>query len=102
MRELLGEDIFAMSEIFDKMDIKLEKQETMDMVMVDIMKKALQKLHLAKVEVRRFLADLEGKSEEEIQELSISEYLKLFNEFKNKAGITDFLKSALDVSKSNS
>lgn len=101
MRELKGKDIFTFSKILKKMDLKLEKQEDMQAVMIDIMKKAVENINLAEVEVNSFLADLENKSVEEIENLSLKEYIDLLKEFKNKEEIASFFTSA-EQTKQNS
>lgn len=96
MRNLKTGDIYKMSAILKKMNIKFEvekgiSQEQMGLQMIQ---KVVESLHLAQTEVNAFLAELVDITPEEFNELPISETIDIINQFKNQKDIGAFLKLA--------
>lgn len=91
-RELKGNDIFKVSRILSKMDIKIEITEgmTQEQAGAELVLKIFSNLHLAQKEVNEFLGSLTGVTGKEIGELPLSEYLDYIEQFKNIKGIKDF------------
>lgn len=95
MRELKTSDIFKMSKILSKINIKLDvKDKTQEQVGGEMILAIGENLHLAENEVNEFMADMVGITAKEFSDLPISKTIKYFEEFKNLEGIKDFFKSA--------
>lgn len=99
MRKLETSDIFKMSKILKKLDvktneIKLSKETTQTQVGIAIIHKALENLHLAEDEVNEFLSSLVGLSAEEFSKLPIEDTFEILTLFKEQKGIVNFLKLA--------
>jgi len=96
MRDLKTGDIYKMSKILKKMDLKFEvdKDVTQMEMGVQFIQKILENLHLAEKEVNEFLAELIGMTSEEFEELPLTEVIEVFNQFKNQKDIGAFLKLA--------
>lgn len=99
-RELKGNDIFKVSRILSKMDIKIEITEgmTQEQAGAELVLKIFSNLHLAQ-KVNEFLGSLTGVTGKEIGELPLSEYLDYIEQFKNIKGIKDFLERASKLTK---
>lgn len=96
MRPLMTADIFKMSKILKKMDLKLkfENKASQEEVGVMLIQKILENLYLAEEEVNSLLAGLLGITTEEFSELPIQDTIEVFNQFKDQKGIINFLKLA--------
>jgi hypothetical protein len=105
MRELKLKDIYKLSAIIDKMQVKADLNKLMDdakkqpdaqayiggqMVMIIV-----SRLHMAQKEVSSFLADLTGKTVEQLEDLSIKEVAELFKELFGKNDMSGFFNSAV-------
>lgn len=107
MRSLIMNDVYAMSRILKKIDIKVDandknnidgktivSEKTQEQVGVDLILKIAENIHLAQNEVNKFIGDLIGISGDEFAKLPLSDGLKYVEEFKNLPGIESFFKSA--------
>ena len=96
LRTLKTGDIFKMSKILKKMDLKVElnKKVSQQQFGFDLMKLVLENVHIAEEEINEFLADLSGLTTQEFAELPFEDTIKIFNEFKNLDGIGSFFKLA--------
>lgn len=99
MRTLKTSDIFKMSKILKKLevktnDIKLEEGMTTEQVGVTIILKAVENLHMAEDEVNDFISGLVGITAEEFGELPIEDTLSIISQFKEQKGIASFLQLA--------
>lgn len=99
MRNLKTNDIFKMSRILTKLNLKpdldLGEDEMWDeKLFVMIIQKIGENLHLAQNEVNDFLGDLCGMTGEDFGNLDIEKALEYIKEFKSLPGITGFFKTA--------
>lgn len=104
MRKLKTKDIFKMSKILKKLDLKLSdvniaEDSTQTQAGIALVQKALENLHRAEDEVNDFLGDLVGLSGEEFGELDFEEVFEIINLFKTQKGIADFLDKAGQLTK---
>lgn len=104
MRPLKTTDVFRMSKILKKLDVKtneieITKEMTEIQVGISIILKGLENLYLAEKEVSDFLADLVGITTEQFSELPIEDTLQIITLFKDQKGIASFLKSAGKLTK---
>lgn len=94
MRDLIVDDIFTMSNILSKMNLKIDfkdidvkgktDKELGTEMLGKVGLKVFENLHLAKDEVNNFLGDLNGIAGEDFGKLPIKESMKHFMELKNK------------------
>lgn len=96
MRSLKTSDIFKMSKILQKMNIKFEVSPdmTQEQMGVQFIQSILENLHKAEDEVNAFMADLVGMSPKEFAELPITELMQVFEMFKQQKGVNTFLSLA--------
>ena len=109
LRELKTKDIFKMSKILKKMNLKINANDekikdengeeiivikTQKQVGAEIILKIFENLYLAEIEVNSFFADMCGITPKEFSELSIEKTFEIFKEFKSIAGLSSFLKQA--------
>lgn len=96
MRSLKTSDIFAMSKILKKMDLKIKipADATPTEIGILLFQKIFENVHLAETEVNSFLADLVGMSPEEFGNLPLEDTLEIFRLFKEQKGFSNFLKLA--------
>lgn len=96
MRALKTSDIFKMSKILKKVNIKLEtgKDTTQEEMGLQMIQKVLENIHLAEDEVSSFLGDLVGVEGKAFNELPIEDTLQIISLFKEQKGISNFLKLA--------
>lgn len=96
MRPLKTSDIFQMSKIMKKLNIKFEVEGNISQTQlgVQMVQKVVENLHLAENEVNGFLADLVGLKAEEFNELPIEDTLEIISLFKEQKGLANFLKLA--------
>ena len=97
LRELKTSDIFTLSRILKKMNLKNElkvAEKSQKQVGAEIILTAFENLHMAEKEVNEFLADLAGIEVEEFKNLEIEKSLEIIGEVKKLKGISNFFKSA--------
>ena len=96
MRELKTKDMFKMSKILKKMDLKIDATvgKTQQQVGAELILSVFENLHLAENEVNEFLADMVDMKVEEFTELPFQKTMEIIKEFKNIAGLSSFLKRA--------
>lgn len=105
MRELKGNDMFKMLNIVGKLNIKddfiklIDGQENQDnntlgvAMMASLLQTTMLNLDKVKDDLNSFLADLTGKTTEEITDLSFTDYTELIKAFFKKPELADFFKS---------
>nr|WP_309099068.1 hypothetical protein [Fredinandcohnia onubensis] len=96
MRALKTADIFKMSKILKKMNIKfeLDSEVTQEAMGIQLIQKVVENLHLAEDEVNEFLGNLVGLEAKKFSELPIEDTLQIISLFKGQKGIVNFLKLA--------
>ncbi|MBS4191189.1 hypothetical protein KHA94_13450 [Bacillus sp. FJAT-49705] len=96
MRPLKTSDIFKMSKILKKMNLKIEigKEISQIQLGIEFVQRILENVHLAEEEVSAFLAELVGLEAKEFKELEIEDTLEIFKLFKEQKGLANFLKLA--------
>lgn len=96
MRPLKTSDIFKMSKILKKINLKLDLSDktTQTAMGVQMVQRVIENLHLAEDEVNAFLADLVGLTPEKFADLPIEETIEIITLFKEQKGIINFLKLA--------
>ena len=108
MRELRGDDIFTLLEIFGKLGIQddvvemFNGVETSDMAVItargkklmgSLLSKLLKNVSVVKVELNSFLGELTGLTAEEVGALSLPKYFGLLKAFVAKPELKDFFSS---------
>lgn len=89
-------DMYALSEIIDKMDIMVDAEgKTQEQFGAEFLQLALRRIHRARDEVNALLADVTGKTPEEVGKLPIKETFALISELLQQEGVRDFLSSTL-------
>ena len=95
-----GKDVIALADHKKKKPTKKEQEvasaeyQKRGMVLVtDIGFAILRHVNDAKADINKFLADLTGTSQKEIESLSMLEYSKLLVDFGKKAELKDFFQS---------
>ena len=58
MRQLQTNDIFSMSRILKKLDLKFEDSETDEELVLDLIKKAAENAYMAQTEINNFLGSI--------------------------------------------
>lgn len=100
MRELKTTDIFKMSKILKKMDIKMDVGgKAQEQVGADLILRLGENIHLAETEVNEFMGSLIGITAKEFSELPITKTFEYLEEFRNIPGIANFLKFAGQLNK---
>ena len=96
MRSLKTKDLFLMSKILKKMNLKMEvkKEVSQEQFGADLIMKFLENISLAQNEINEFLAQLVGITAQQFDDLEISDTLAIINQFKNMNGVSDFLQLA--------
>ena len=102
MKKLSTMDLFKMSKILKKLNLKIEKGSVAQgevsleqgglLMMVDLIQKALENLHMAEDEVSEFLAHLVKITPEEFKELPLEDTFEIIEQFKDQKAVGDFLK----------
>ena len=105
MRELKLKDIYKLSHIIDKMQIKADINKILDEAKKSPDAQAyvggqmalilVSKLHLAQKEVSSFLSELTDLKLDDIDDLNIPEAIKLFKELFNRNDMSGFFNSAV-------
>lgn len=105
LRELKGSDIFKVSGIIGKLDIKdelisvfkgegSEDVEARGMeVMAGLLQTIMVKLPEVEKDLNSFLADVAGMKLKEVQDLSLTDYMTLLQAFIKKEELLSFFKS---------
>ena len=102
LRKLETDDMFLLSEIVDKMGLELDldalspkEGESATQVgfraLGPLIMQAVRKLHAARDEVKQLIANLSGKSIEEIGKLSPRELIQAVQSIMSQEGALDFL-----------
>ena len=102
LRKLEFDDMFLLSEIVDKMELELDVEELTPKegetatevgfrVLIPLLKQVARKLHAARDEVKQLVANLSGKSIEEIGKLSPRELIQAVQSIMSQEGVLDFL-----------
>ena len=100
MRELKTKDVFKMSKILKKMNLKLDTEgKTQQQLGAELVLLITENLFMAEKEINDFMGDLVGVTGEEFAELPIMQTIKHFEEFKNIPGIDNFFKLAGQLNK---
>jgi hypothetical protein len=96
LRELKTKDIFKMSKILKKMNLKINADagKTQQQVGAELILTVFENLHLAEFEVNDFLSDMAKITVEEFEELPFEKTMEIVKEFKSIAGLSSFLKQA--------
>lgn len=93
MRKLEGDDMFSLSEIADKMDIKLDvKGKSQEEIGVELMLFLIKKSHKAKDEIKQLVATLTEKTTEEVGKMSPKQLITSIKEILKQDGVLDFFK----------
>lgn len=92
MRGLKTQDIYFMSRILKKMNIKIDAtgKDSAEQVGVDLMMKVAENLHQAQDEVSAFLGGMISMDKEVFDNLEIEDTIKVLNEFKQLKGLSGF------------
>ena len=102
MRELGNEDIYLISEIMDKMDMRYPdkpklkageeklQEKAMEEYGLKLIKTFMRNIHKAKPEINLLLSSLTEKSIEEVKAMSGSETINLILSIFGKDGFADF------------
>jgi len=104
MRPLKTKDIYTMSKILKKLDVKItldlnkfkgkSQEQAGQLFFIELIKNALENLHFAQNEVNTFLAELVGIEANQFDELSIEDTVEIINQFKSQKGLATFLQLA--------
>lgn len=96
MRPFKTSDIYKMSKILKKMNIKIDVNDktTQQQMGVQMIQKVAENLHLAETEVNAFLAELVGIHPTEFSELPIEKTFEIISLFKEQKGLANFLQLA--------
>jgi hypothetical protein len=100
MRPLKMGDVFKMSKILKKMNLKIDPNgKTQDQLGAEFVIAAAENLHLAEEEVNDFLGDLVDMPGWEFAALPISEAVDIIKQFKAQPGVANFLSQAGQLTK---
>lgn len=101
MRSLKGNDIFVVSRMLKKLDIKLEVKKGMSQEELGgiLIKQLFENLHIVQDDFNDFLGSLCGISGEEIGNLELDVYIDKINQLKDKISGTNFLQNAIQLMK---
>lgn len=99
MRELRNEDMYLLSEILDRMDLKMPTlkkddgaKKTREELGADVVLSIVRKVHLAKDQINQLLANVMEKDLSEVKQMSLAETGSSIAKLFGKAGIADFFK----------
>ena len=108
MRNFKATDLFALSRILKKMNIKDEikgldidinagtdKVDVKETVIIELIYIFLENIGLAEIEVYKFLADIEGRKVDDIKNLEIDEFIDILRDVFNNEGFTKLFTQAL-------
>lgn len=96
MRPLKTADIFKMSKILKKMNLKLDvdPKTTQEQLGVQFIQRIAENIYMAEEEINEFLGNLIGATEKEFSELPIEDTLQVIELFKQQKGLASFFKLA--------
>jgi len=96
IRELETNDIYAMSNILEKMNLKINatEEKTQKQVGAEFILMVFTSLHLAKDEVNNFMGSLAGMTGEEFGKLPLKKSFEIIQEFKKIPDLLSFFKQA--------
>lgn len=95
LRKLKTNDIFKMSKILKKMNLKIDtKDKNQEQLGAEIIQMIVENLYLAQDEVNEFIGGLVGLTGEKFGELDIEESQAIFMQFKEMPQIASFFKLA--------
>lgn len=105
LRNLRTTDIFIMSKILAKMNLKITPEKAKSMSIqsleqagIEFFKMALENLHLAEKEITEFIADLAGMKPEDFSEHELDEeWLDILEGIKDLKGIKLFFERAVKL-----
>ena len=93
MRKLETDDMFLLSEIADKMDIKLDvKGKTQEEAGTELILFLVKKAYKAKDEIKQLVATLTEKTPEEVSRMSPKQLVTSIKEILKQDGVLDFFK----------
>ena len=110
MRKLKTADMFSLSRILKKMNVKKEikeiatnvsglakkdKEKAEQLMQIDLMMIFVENIGSAEKEINKLLGELTGKTAKEIEALELPELMKLFKELINQEGVGNFLSQAV-------
>lgn len=95
MRALKLPDVFTVSRILKKMNIKpdFKSIQSSDQLGIELILKFVEGIGDAEEEVTSFLADLKGMKVEEIKQLDFEQSAELLKEFQELPGLKSFFMS---------
>jgi hypothetical protein len=93
MRKLETDDMFLLSEILDKMEynVNFSKDTTQEQLGVEMLIQLSRKAYKAKDEIKTFIANVTGKSTDEVSKMPIKELIKTLKNILQQDGVMDFL-----------
>jgi hypothetical protein len=95
LRKLKTNDIYKMSKILKKMNLKFNvNDKTQEQLGAEMIQSIIENLYMAQEEVNDFLGGLVGMSGEDFGELDIEESQKIIKQFKEIPQLANFFKLA--------
>lgn len=109
MRKLKTSDLFSISRILKKMNIKdeikglakditgatpEEKEKAQQSMEIDLAMLFVENIGSAEKEIYKFFADLTGKSTTDIENMDLNNFINLVKELFNQEGFASFLSTA--------
>jgi len=110
MRTLKTADLFSLSRILKKMNVKEDikkvsknvtglteenKAKAEQAMQIDLLMIFVENIGSAEKEINKLLADLTGKTAKEIEDLGLTELISLFKELMSQEGVGSFLSTAV-------
>lgn len=103
MRQLKTSDIFRMSSIIRKLNLKKElaglNPQEMERFGLQLFLYLLENLDQAEDEITAFFADLSGKTPDEFKDMSLDELGQFIDELRQVKGLGDFFRSLFKTEK---
>ncbi|SFJ83282.1 hypothetical protein [Thermoflavimicrobium dichotomicum] len=103
MRQLKTSDIFRLSSIIRKLNLKKElaslNAETPEKFGLQLILLLFENLDQAEEEISAFFADLAGKKPEEFKEMDLAELSQFIEELQEVQGLKDFFRSLFQTGK---
>lgn len=94
MRQLQTDDMFLLSEIVDKMDLTIDpKGKSQEELGAELIVMLARRVHRAKDEIKALVAELTGKSPEEVGAMPPGEMIEAVKQIISQDGVLDFFKS---------
>lgn len=105
MRQLKTSDIFRLSSIIRKLNLKKElaslNTKNAEQFGLQFFLLLFENLDQAEDEITSFLADLSGKKPEEFKEMSLEELAKFIEKLRQVKGLGDFFRSLFRTGKAS-